>query len=222
MFKTSEQKIEELKEQVKIAKQLEGEISSQTLTNPHNLDPLPENATRYKIYSNKKKYKWKNIKEFLKDRFGVARIVLINMELINGTHRLFTVLEKDNGFKFKDKQYVFDQQCKYYCTDAMLWCFDFHEECTLPIKRRIPISDIKKTAENSAITDIEYMLNPTTLKRFTISKIAEGIMAGQQIDIFLRKMFVLIIIAVIASVGHLLLFVIKSGMLQQINIPGIS
>ena len=158
-------------------------------------------------------------KEHFKEKYFSAKIVLINMELVNGFHRSFIVIEKEGGFKFRDKKYIFDDDSKYYNMDAKLYVFDYHENITLPIKRKIPVTAIKKTIESTDSIDIEYAINPSTLQRFMTAKIAEGVMKGTMLDEFLRKLQMFIIVIMIAVLVHLVLFIYGSGMLNNINVP---
>lgn len=168
------------------------------------------------------KFEITRYKNWIKEKFFPAKSVLINMELLNGFHRFFLVKEKENGFKFSGKFYIFDNELKYYCFDSKLWCYDYHQNFCMPIKRKIPVTDVIKTIEESSITEVEYATNPSTLERFITSKIAEGIMKGQQIDEFFKRISMLVIIILIISVIHLCLFLFKTGMLQSIKIPGIN
>ncbi len=166
------------------------------------------------------KFKWKYWKYKIMDKYWPHKTVLVNMELINGFHKLFLVKESDSGFKYDDKKYIFDSDSKYYIIDAKLWCYDFHESIDLPIKRIIPVTEIKRALEHSQLTEVEYATNPATLERFIVARIAEGIMKGQQLDEALRRLLLVCIIAAISSTVMLILFVVKSGMLKQIKIPG--
>jgi hypothetical protein len=155
----------------------------------------------------------------IKERLFPERTVLINMELTNGFHKTFIVIENDDGFKYRGKKYIFDNESKYYNMDAKLWTYDYHENLTLPLKRKVPVGKIKTTMEQSGISEVEYMLNPSTLERFTIAKIAEGIMKGQQIEEFFKRFQLLLIITMVGCLIHLILFLIKSGMLESVNLP---
>ncbi len=158
----------------------------------------------------------------LKDRLFPDRTLLINMELLNGFHKLFLVVEKDGGFNYRKKRYLFDNESKYYVIDAKLWCYDFHEDLTIPIKRKIPITEIKKAIELSNLTEVENSVNPATIERFLKAKIAEGIMKGQQLDLVFKQLKLIGIIGMLSSVILLILFLFKTGMLQSIKIPGFS
>ncbi|HUV85306.1 MAG TPA: hypothetical protein VMV86_06310 [Methanosarcinales archaeon] len=147
------------------------------------------------------------------------RAVLVNMELRNGNWVTFVVLDKDGGFKYDGSYYRFDNEMKYYNISSRMWIYDYHQDFSIPLQRKIPISDIQKTVESSGITEVEYATNPATLERFTVAKIAEGIMRGQAIDDFLKQIRLLIIIGTVAAVIHLFLFMQKTGMLSSIKLP---
>lgn len=201
-------KIEEMQKKVKVIQKQE-DIKD---TKIKSYNPV----TAAKITSTKR---WKNT---LKEKFFPSRVVLINMELLNGFHKLFLVVEKDNGFRYRKKRYIFDVSSKYYIIDAKLWCYDFHEDFTIPIKRKIPITEIKKGVELSKLTEVENAVNPATIERFLKAKIAEGIMKGQQLDLVFKQLKLIGIISMLSSVILLILFLFKTGMLQAIKIPGIT
>jgi len=161
-------------------------------------------------------------KQKITENMFPGRVVLINMELLNGMHRTFLIKEVNDGFSYRAKKYIFDSDNKYFNIDAKMYCYDFHESFTLPIKKKIPITDIKKTLEQSELTEVEYATNPATLERFIVARIAEGIMKGQQLDDWMKQIRVMLVVIMIAVIIHLLLFVSKSGMLQQIKIPGVN
>ncbi len=152
------------------------------------------------------------------DRYFPSQALLINMELLNGFHRSFIVKGGDDGIVFRGKQYLFDDECKYYNMDAKLYAYDYHEGLALPVRRKIPLQSIKKTLE-SADLDIQYAINPSVLQRFLIAKIAEGVMKGTMIDEFLKKLQMFLLVTMIAVLVHLALFLFASGMLENINIP---
>ncbi len=171
----------------------------------------------FKILKGKSKFSWIYWKEWYLLKYRVGSAVLVNMELLNGFHRLFIVKEKEEGFVFRGKKYLFDDESKYYNIDAKLYTFDYHEGLVLPVKRKIPLTTIKKTLESTEGIDIEYAINPSTLQRFMTAKIAEGVMKGTQLDEFFRKINMFIIVIMVAVLVHLALFLYASGILQ--NIP---
>lgn len=176
----------------------------------------------YDYLKSRSRWKLRYWRDMLRERMHPEKTILVDMELLNGFHREFLVKEKDGGFRYRKNKYIFDNESKYYKIDSKLWCFDYHENFTLPIKRKIPISDIKKTLEHSNISEVEYATNPSTLERFIVARIAEGIMKGQQIDEFLKQIRLIIIITMVTVIAHLLIFMFKSGIFQQVKIPGIN
>ncbi len=160
-------------------------------------------------------------KDWIYDKYFPGKLALIYMELSNGFFRMFKVSEKEEGFIFRGKKYLFDDESKYYNIDARLYTFDYHEGIALPIKRKIPSTQIKKTLESTEGMDIEYAINPATLQRFMTAKIAEGVMKGTQLDEFMRKLQMFLLVTMIASLVHLALFLYASGILQNLSVPSI-
>ena len=152
------------------------------------------------------------------DRYLPSKALMINMELLNGFHRSFIIVGGDDGFIFRGKKYLFDDEFKYYNMDAKLYAYDYHEGLALSIKRKIPMQNIKKTIE-SADLDTQYAINPSTLQRFMTAKIAEGVMKGTMVDEFLRKLQMFLLVTMIAVLIHLALFLYASGILKNINLP---
>lgn len=158
------------------------------------------------------------IRKFKSNVF-LDRTIIVNMELNNGFRKMFMVVEKNQGFRYKGGSYVFDNESKYYLVDAKMWCYDFHESFTMPIKRHIPVAEIRKLIENTNITEVENSTNPATLDRFLKAKIAEGIMKGQQLDIVLKQLKLIGIITMVTTVLLTILFVFKTGMLESVKLP---
>lgn len=177
----------------------------------------PFNPLKYK----KSKLSFKYWKDWYMERRHPETTVLVNIELVNGFHKMFLVKERDEGFKYRGKKYLFDNEFKYYIIDTKLYAFDYHEDLVLPVRRRIPVSTIRKTMD-AVDAEIAYATNPRTLEQFVISKIAEGIMKGSQLDeVFKFLKFMLLIILVVVVI-HLLLFASKSGILSSVNVPGVT
>jgi len=176
---------------------------------------------KYNILNGKSKMSLDYWKTWYLDKFHGSKVVLINMELTNGFHRLFLVKEKDEGFVFRGKKYIFDDDSKYYNIDTKLYVFDYHEQITLPFKRKFPVTNVKKTIESTEGIDTEYAINPATLQRFMTAKIAEGVMRGTQLDEFMKKLQMFLIVTMIATLTHLIIFLYASGILQNLKIPGI-
>lgn len=174
------------------------------------------------LVKNKSKMSLRYWKDWWYERKHPATTSLINMELLNGFHKLFLVKEKDEGFKYRGKKYLFDNEAKYFIIDSKLWAYDYHETFSLPIKRVIPVTNIRKTIEQSGVSEVEYATNPATLERFAVSKIAEGIMRGAELDAVFKFLKLMSVIILVVVVLHLVLFAQKSGVLSQVAIPGVN
>jgi hypothetical protein len=171
------------------------------------------------------RFKWIRygyIKKRIRLWFFEEKSYLIEMELRNGMKTTFVVQDKEGGFRFLGGKYTFDDALKVWHIPSQLFSFKFHQDFTLPIVQKIDMNEINKAISGSNITDIEYMTNPSVLERFTVSKIAEGIMKGQQLDAFFRQIRLISIINLLISVILLIMFVFKTGMLKSIHIPGFS
>lgn len=172
----------------------------------------------------KKKFgTWPHLRDWWRRKYHQDEILLVNMELRNGYHESLMVKARSVSFKYSDGLYVIDNELKYFHISTGLYALDYHQDCALPIKRAVPINEIMKTLESSQVSEVEYAVNPSTLERFLVAKIAEGIMKGQQIDEYLRQMKLILVITMVSSVLMLLLFVIKTGMLKGLTgqIPGL-
>lgn len=160
---------------------------------------------------------FKSWKDWYRNKFQSDRVVLINMELLNGMNRLFLAKEKDGGFQYRTKQFIFDDDSKYYVLEAKLYAFDFHEGFVLPIKRKIPITSIKENIQEDKVNEIEYATNPDTLQNFMVAKIAEGIMKGAEIDAWMKQIRILLIIFGLVVTIHFFLYAQKSGVFAQLG-----
>lgn len=159
----------------------------------------------------------KSIFDKIKIRKNKGSALLINMELINGMHKQFLIIEKEGTFNFNNGKYIIDNDSKYYNINAGMYSIDYHERYALPIKRVIPITNIKKIIEYSPIGEVEYSSNPQVLEHFVTSKIAEGIMKGQQIDEMMRKIWIFLMVIGVLVLAHFVLYLGKSGVLQQLK-----
>lgn len=153
-------------------------------------------------------------------KFRRSRLILVNMEMSNGDHRTFTVaLGIDSEFTFNKKTYVCDGENKYYNADAQMYQYDFHEDLSLPIKKKFPIKDIKESIKASGNMDVVMAINPNSLGAFVKHRIAEGVMKAGNVDEFLRKIQFFIIITMVIVIIHFMLFIYASKLLENINMP---
>lgn len=141
---------------------------------------------------------------------------LIKMELSNGKHRTFLVSENNHGFYYMDRRYVFDEKVKYEDIDLGFWCYDFHEDFTLPFKRRFPVTDIKATLERSEVDgyEVAYATNPSVLERFVNSTVLEMLLRGGNLQ---KLLVIIMIVTIITGVLALLGFGIEGYYIYKIK-----
>lgn len=154
----------------------------------------------------------------LKYIFNPDKAILVNMELTNGDHTTFIAYPHKEKFEYEGNMYIIEPEFKYYNHAARMYCLDYHKDFVLPVKRRIPIEMLRKATAMEGITDIENATNPSTLKRFIESEIIEKVMKGQEFEDALKMLKFIGIATVIGVYLHLIIFVVKSGMLQQIKV----
>ena len=157
----------------------------------------------------------------VKDRIWPGKTMLINMELRTGMHRTFMISTKNDSFKFLKATYVIDNELKYFNVDSGCYAMDYHQDFSIPIKRKIPVTDVKKAVQFSNIIETENATNPYLIEDFIQRKVIEQAMRGQDFEEALKNLKLAAYIAAICSAGMLLLFVIKSGMLSSIKVPGL-
>lgn len=188
--------------------------------NVMDLQGHSEDEYRRKLKSiiTKKDYTSPNFwKKSLKERLFKSVALIVRMELNNGNYRTFLqVIERDQSFKYNKRRYVFDSEKRYFDLDLQMYCINYHEALSVPIRQHIPVTKIKDTMKDME-SEIYNALDPLTLENLMESKIAEGMMKGQAIDDYLRKYGTLILFILVAVVTHLLLFMWKSGMFDQIG-----
>lgn len=162
-------------------------------------------------------YRWWQLRKYIfwfRNKYRRSSMVLVTFELKNGDHRQFTVTESEGGFKYRGKQYIFDEEVKYYNMDADLWCYDFHENISLPIRRIFPVSDLIEGINQSEDRDIVFMTNPSLLKDFTYSHIGSDLLKTEASIDWLKRLFWLSIIIMALVIGMILLYMYREGMLS--------
>lgn len=144
--------------------------------------------------------------------------VLINMELTNGDHTQFLAYPTNEKFEWNNGVYIVDHNFKYYVHSAKLYALNYHQDFNLPIAQKIPIARLRNTVAESGVTDIENACNPRILKQWIESDVITKVMKGDEIDAVMRTIRMLLYIIVVINIIHFLMFVIKSGVLQQIKL----
>lgn len=156
------------------------------------------------------------LKEWWWKRKHPEKVVLVYMALNNGKHISFLAKEEKRVFYFRKKAYVFDVDSKYENLDAGFWCFDFHEDISLPIKRVYNVVALKKAVSNLEV-DVRNAINPQNLKEVLDSKLVESVIRGAGFSDVLRRIVIICVIILVAVVIHLLLFAWKTGMLSKLK-----
>lgn len=171
------------------------------------------------------------------------KVVLVRMEMNNGTHREFLVKDDAFGFVFNHGRYAFDLETKYYVVDSNLWAYDFHESMSISlsntlkltpelikfveeleddsrksIKRKIPINVIKETVEQSGITEVENSINPIVLERLIKSQIIQAILQGSALGRLFKVVLIIGIITLIVISIDLIIDFIDSSLASEIGL----
>ena len=107
-----------------------------------------------------------SIFEKIRNYFKTSQVLLVNFELRNGNHRSFTIIDKQGEFRFLKCLYIIDQSLKYYNIDSKMWCLDYHQDYSLPVKRIIRVELIKKAIEDSNIIEAEASTNPSLIDTY--------------------------------------------------------
>lgn len=156
-------------------------------------------------------------KRFVAWRKGPENQMLINMELRNGDHVSFTAPTRNRGFEFLGGIYLYDDNLKYYHQSSKMYALDYHQDFNLPVQRRIYINEVKKTLEQSGVSEVELATNPSTLQSFIDSRIVSEILqSGVQIEEFFKSMKTLLMATLFIVIFHLVVFIAQSGVLDKL------
>jgi len=152
----------------------------------------------------------------IKQMFFPEKCILVNMELDNGFHKTFLKTIKNNQFKFGGGIYKTDDESKYYNMSAKLWCYDYHQSCSIPIKRKLPVNDLAKLTESIHNNNVRYALNPYSLAVAQRSNIIAGIMKGASLDAFLNQLKLFLIITMVVLIIFFLIYLQNSGIFEAV------
>jgi hypothetical protein len=147
----------------------------------------------------------------LYNKFFPASIILVNMQLTTGQHLQFMVRVRDGGFVFSGGFYIVDDQMKYYNMSAKLWAYDYHEELTFPITRKINVNELKESLLQSDDVQLETAINPVSLQKFLESSIIQKLLAGQELDAAMALMKLLMIVSLIINIVTLVVSLKAAG-----------
>lgn len=170
-----------------------------------------ERKALFNVIRHRKWNDWRGWLNQIKDAYFPGETMLICMELRNGMHTQFMIMLKGTSFKYKEGEYVIDQTLKYYNIAAKMWCLDYHQDIPVPVKRLVPVQDIKNSIELEGITDIDTALNPQTLRQFIIGEFVQKIMKGEEMDKVFKMLKTLGIVTVFLQIATFLIIFQSSG-----------
>jgi len=122
-----------------------------------------------------------------------------------------------NYFKYLGGTYIIDDTLAYDNISSKFLMLDYHQDFCLPIKREIKWNDIQDAIEASGRYEIESSTNPSALTKILEADIGGGVARASSMPDFIKQMKLFVIIAALSSTAMLLLFMIKSGMLNSIK-----
>lgn len=191
----------------------------------------------------KKKFSLRRWKERRMLKKFPQKVVLVRMEMNNGTHREFLVKDDASGFTYNGGRYVFDLENRYWVTDSLIWAYDFHESISISlrtelkpndelmeyisdlekdskkgIKKKLPINELKETIEQSGITQVENSINPIVLERVIKSEIIQAILQGSALGRLFRVLLIIVIIIVIIVSLDTVIDFISSDLPQEFGL----
>jgi len=142
---------------------------------------------------------------------------IANFCLRNGKHTTVLVRSTKNYFKYLGGTYIIDDTLAYDNISSKFLMLDYHQDFCLPIKREIKWNDIQDAIEASGRYEIESSTNPSALTKILEADIGGGVARASSMPDFIKQMKLFVIIAALSSTAMLLLFMIKSGMLNSIK-----
>jgi len=139
------------------------------------------------------------------------------MELANGNWRTFLVKPEKNSFRYNKNSYILDPSPdrRGYNMDVKHYQYWYHEHFALPLKFKIPINTLKKKFDEGEAKQVRLSVNPEVLEKFIESDVAQGVLAGSELQAFFKRVQVLIFVLLIVTVFVLLIVLWQSGLLDQ-------
>lgn len=105
---------------------------------------------------------WKARAKFYRKNKG--KICLIRMELGNGQFREFLAVDESGYFIWNKRLFVFDYSQKYYLIERDLWCYDFNENVSLPIRKSFYFSEKLEKEIGSLISQAQAKIDAKARK----------------------------------------------------------
>ena len=132
--------------------------------------------------------------------------MLINMELRSGKHVTMVVSGKQPTFDFQGGLYMIHESAKYYNASVGMYCLDYHQDIDLPLKKEVPVDEIKKMVEMVNGADMILGIDPYVIKQYQKSEYVKNILSGHEMSSFFRKLLFIGLISAGSGVLLVLLF----------------
>lgn len=156
------------------------------------------------------------IKKFKNKKMQDKRYHII-MNLRNGDRKQLYIFTDKQSFIYSKGEYILNTSEARYDHTAKSYSLEYWQDFSLPIKVNVDLSELRKAVKKSSVTDLDIAFNPFSLADFGRSKVVEGMMQGQGLQDWIKRIFTMLVITLIVVIIHLLLFAQKSGMLEQVT-----
>lgn len=160
-----------------------------------------ELESRFEPYGffDRKKKGFRRSKKDLKLRYNRPEsVVLIRMQMSNGTEREFLTIEQEKGFSIGKKfQYVFDTTTKRYNVDSDIWVYNFHEKISISLKFEVDINEVEHLIKKKHTTEVYASLNPRSLKQYLDADVIRQALASTALATLFKVMLILVIVGVV-------------------------
>ena len=138
------------------------------------------------------------------------------MELNSGMHDEFMISLNSDHFIYLKGKYYIDKEMMYYVSSAKTYAIDYHQSCSMPIKRELPLDELKGTIDAVDPNFIIHSMNPQLLEKFAESSVMEKMMKAQEMDEVFKQIKLFLILTFACSVIHLIIYLNDSGALNSI------
>jgi len=123
------------------------------------------------------------------------RKLLITMDLDTGRTSRFYIVNKGKVWHYSNEAYVVDEHALYYDATYNVWCLDYHEHISIPIKRPTKKDLIKRLPKD--ITS-PPQIDAESLNQLSLSTVIEKVVQGSSDDAIKKlQMFMWIIIILV-------------------------
>lgn len=151
----------------------------------------------------------------LKDKMAPSQTFLVEMNFQNGTCGYFVVKAKHAKFIWKKQTYVIDEERKKFCNTSKLYMLRYNEGFAIPFQTSVTAADMKaelppEYTDPSSQMYIKTSFDPALLTDVLKAEYAKGVIAGAEISVYIKRMFILTIITIVIVSLHLIANAYKS------------